>query len=200
MLRSFTRHAKIRIIILYVFTHIQTADSRKLIKWWQIAVISTTPWNSYLIWDGTWSYASDAVTNHTLWNIPLKEIFFLIIQTYLTSLLCCIIRKQLMLPTYLRSNAESWCVKRHWIGFPGGWVGSWYCVCVFCRQFDLPVTNMNLGVSCVFVSMVESVILWSIYPWGKPASTLTGHYHIHSAWLFHRKWRSFQFACQHFIS
>lgn len=48
-----------------------------------------------------WSYPADAIVGYTLFDIPLEEIFFFIIQTYLTSLLYIILTKDLVLSAYL---------------------------------------------------------------------------------------------------
>ncbi|KAJ5128682.1 uncharacterized protein N7443_005801 [Penicillium atrosanguineum] len=66
-----------------------------------IAVLSTIPWDSYLIRNRIWSYPADAVVGHKLFEIPFEEIFFFIIQTYCTSLLYVILTKHLVLPAYL---------------------------------------------------------------------------------------------------
>ncbi|PLB53209.1 Lycopene beta-cyclase [Aspergillus steynii IBT 23096] len=72
-----------------------------------IAVVATIPWDSYLIRNHIWSYASDSVIGYTLYSIPLEEVFFFAIQTYLASVLYCILTKPLVLPIYLRSSSES---------------------------------------------------------------------------------------------
>ncbi|KAI9925095.1 hypothetical protein MW887_006503 [Aspergillus wentii] len=66
-----------------------------------IAVVSTIPWDSYLIVNSIWTYPPDAVIGPTLWSIPLEEVFFFIIQTYNTSLLYIMLTKRLVLPMYL---------------------------------------------------------------------------------------------------
>ncbi|KAJ5560537.1 Bifunctional lycopene cyclase/phytoene synthase [Penicillium frequentans] len=66
-----------------------------------IAVFCTIPWDSYLIRNRIWSYPADAIVGYTLFDIPLEEIFFFIIQTYLTSLLYIILTKDLVLSAYL---------------------------------------------------------------------------------------------------
>ncbi|CAG8057835.1 unnamed protein product [Penicillium olsonii] len=72
-----------------------------------IAVFATIPWDSYLIRNGIWSYPSEAVVGYTFFSIPLEELFFFVIQTYLTSLLYCILRRPLVLPIYLRPTSDA---------------------------------------------------------------------------------------------
>ncbi|KAJ5660977.1 Bifunctional lycopene cyclase/phytoene synthase [Penicillium longicatenatum] len=66
-----------------------------------IAVSCTIPWDSYLIRNRIWSYPADAIVGYTIFDIPLEEIFFFVIQTYITSLLYIILTKNLVLPAYL---------------------------------------------------------------------------------------------------
>ncbi|KAJ5561375.1 phytoene synthase [Penicillium sp. DV-2018c] len=68
---------------------------------WQIAVIWTIPWDSYLIQTRIWTYPADSVIGYTLFKIPLEEVFFFVIQTYNTSLLYILLGKPLVLPIYL---------------------------------------------------------------------------------------------------
>jgi lycopene cyclase domain-containing protein len=49
-----------------------------------IAVLYTTPWDSYLLSRGVWSYG-DGVVLLRLWGVPLGEYLFFIIQTLITS-------------------------------------------------------------------------------------------------------------------
>lgn len=51
---------------------------------------------------GIWSYPSDAVLGPKLFDIPLEEMFFFIIQTYNTTLLYLLFSKPTFHPTYLR--------------------------------------------------------------------------------------------------
>ncbi|EGD87670.1 hypothetical protein H112_04137 [Trichophyton rubrum D6] len=66
-----------------------------------IAVIWTTPWDSYLIRTRIWSYPADSVIGYTIFRIPLEEAFFFIIQTYNTSLIYILFNKRLILLPYL---------------------------------------------------------------------------------------------------
>jgi 15-cis-phytoene synthase / lycopene beta-cyclase len=67
----------------------------------QIAVVSTIPWDSYLIRHQIWTYPPNAIIGPTLWQIPAEEIFFFIIQTYNTSLLYLLFSKPTFHPIFL---------------------------------------------------------------------------------------------------
>lgn len=58
-----------------------------------IAVIATIPWDSYLIRNSIWQYPPHAVFGPTLWSIPLEELFFFFIQTYLTASLYALLSR-----------------------------------------------------------------------------------------------------------
>ncbi|KAL8722569.1 MAG: hypothetical protein Q9225_000964 [Loekoesia sp. 1 TL-2023] len=68
---------------------------------YKIAVVSTTPWDSYLIRRRIWTYPPDAIVGPTLFSIPAEEIFFFVIQTYNTSLLYLFASKPTFHPVYL---------------------------------------------------------------------------------------------------
>ena len=70
----------------------------------QIAVVSTTPWDSYLIHNRIWTYPQDVIIGPTLFKIPAEEVFFFVIQTFNTSLLYLIISKPTFHPVYLRGE------------------------------------------------------------------------------------------------
>jgi len=58
-----------------------------------IAVLATTPWDSYLIRRKIWTYPSHAVIGSTLFSIPAEEYFFFVVQTYNTGLLYLLLSK-----------------------------------------------------------------------------------------------------------
>ncbi|KAF2741778.1 Lycopene beta-cyclase [Sporormia fimetaria CBS 119925] len=72
-----------------------------------VAVISTIPWDSYLIRNQIWSYPSHVIIGHTLCDIPLEEVFFFFIQTYNTSLLYLILSRPTFQPRFLRAVRSS---------------------------------------------------------------------------------------------
>ncbi|KAF2131972.1 terpenoid synthase [Dothidotthia symphoricarpi CBS 119687] len=69
-----------------------------------VAVVSTIPWDSYLIRTRIWSYPSHVIIGPTLLDIPLEEVFFFIIQTYNTSLLYLILTRPTFQPAYLHAG------------------------------------------------------------------------------------------------
>jgi 15-cis-phytoene synthase/lycopene beta-cyclase len=75
-----------------------------------IAVVSTIPWDSYLIRRKIWTYPPSVIIGPRLFSIPAEEVFFFVIQTYNTSLIYLLLSKPVFHPTYL--------VSRKAIGFP----------------------------------------------------------------------------------
>ncbi|KAK3691499.1 hypothetical protein LTR37_018637 [Vermiconidia calcicola] len=75
-----------------------------------IAVASTIPWDSYLIRTGIWSYPPDVILGPTLFDIPLEEVFFFVIQTFNTTLLYLLLSKPILHPVYLvkEKKGDSW--------------------------------------------------------------------------------------------
>jgi 15-cis-phytoene synthase / lycopene beta-cyclase len=73
----------------------------------QIAVVSTTPWDSYLIRNRIWTYPANVVVGLRLFEIPVEEVFFFVVQTYNTSLLYLLLSKPTFHPVYLRATSDS---------------------------------------------------------------------------------------------
>lgn len=73
-------------------------------KYHEIAVVSTTPWDSYLIRSRIWTYPPNAIVGPTLFKIPAEEVFFFVIQTYITSILYLLLSKPTFHPVYLRGQ------------------------------------------------------------------------------------------------
>ena len=95
----------------------------------QIAVVSTTPWDSYLIHTRIWTYPSNAIIGPTLFRIPAEEVFFFVIQTYNTSLLYLLLSKPTFHPVYLQGQKLLDDGRR--LG-PAKWVGiSAIVACIF---------------------------------------------------------------------
>ncbi|KAK5139698.1 hypothetical protein LTR04_003385, partial [Oleoguttula sp. CCFEE 6159] len=72
-----------------------------------IALVSTTPWDSYLIRTRIWTYPSNAIIGPTLFDIPAEELFFFVVQTYTTSLLYLFLSKPTFHPAYLRVEEDT---------------------------------------------------------------------------------------------
>lgn len=71
-----------------------------------IAFVATIPWDSYLIRHNVWTYPPDVVIGPTLLDIPAEELFFFVIQTYITSLLYHVLNKPLLHAEYLDSKSQ----------------------------------------------------------------------------------------------
>ncbi|KAL6713461.1 hypothetical protein ACLMJK_008926 [Lecanora helva] len=69
-----------------------------------IAVVSTTPWDSYLIHTRIWTYPPNVIVGPTLFRIPAEEVFFFVIQTYNTCLLYLLLSKPTFHSVYLRGE------------------------------------------------------------------------------------------------
>ncbi|KAK8155188.1 Squalene/phytoene synthase-domain-containing protein [Phyllosticta citrichinensis] len=72
-----------------------------------IAVLSTIPWDSYLIRTRVWSYPSHVIIGPKLLDIPAEEVFFFVIQTFSTSLLYLFLSKPVFHPAYLHTEKKS---------------------------------------------------------------------------------------------
>lgn len=73
-------------------------------------MVSTIPWDSYLIRTGVWSYPPNVIVGPTIFDIPLEEVFFFVIQTFNTTLLYLILSKPILHPVYLvkEGNGHQW--------------------------------------------------------------------------------------------
>ena len=67
-------------------------------------MLSTIPWDSYLIRNRIWTYPPNVIIGPTLLKIPAEEVFFFVIQTYNTSLLYLVLSKPTLHPVYLRGK------------------------------------------------------------------------------------------------
>lgn len=86
---------------------LQRIDAYKILFLVAVAIISATPWDSYLIRNQIWTYPPNAVLGPKLFLIPIEEVFFFFIQTYITSLLYMIFNKPLFHPTFLIDRGSS---------------------------------------------------------------------------------------------
>ncbi|KAL6412515.1 phytoene synthase [Ilyonectria robusta] len=151
-----------------------------------VATLATLPWDSYLVRTNVWSYPATAVAGPTLFAVPMEEVFFFIIQTYITALLYTILTKRLVLPTYLLRLPKgqlpligSLIISSVFIlGAVGLWVGGRYTylslimlwVCPFmllqwvmsCRfLFALPRKEiiLSIGLSSLYLCVVDNLAL-----------------------------------------
>jgi 15-cis-phytoene synthase/lycopene beta-cyclase len=89
-------------------------DLYKLVFLITIAVVSTIPWDSYLIRTGVWTYPSHVIIGPTLYDIPYEEVFFFVIQTFNTTLLYLILSKPVLKEIYLVREAKSAGLAQAW--------------------------------------------------------------------------------------
>ncbi|KAK6348818.1 hypothetical protein TWF730_009587 [Orbilia blumenaviensis] len=99
-------HAKYTIPVAILLTILlkpfkTSADHYKVTYLLVIAVTATIPWDSYLLKNKVWTYPEHAVIGATFWRIPVEELFFFLIQTYITSLVCIIAGKSIVPSAYL---------------------------------------------------------------------------------------------------
>ncbi|KAI9851043.1 MAG: hypothetical protein M1838_004569 [Thelocarpon superellum] len=105
-------------------------DVYKLAFLTAIAVCATIPWDSYLIRRQIWTYPAQGILGPTLFAIPAEEIFFFVIQTYITTVLYLIASKPTFHVAYLDrphqgAGADPRGVRRHDRVAPHlyGWTG-----------------------------------------------------------------------------
>ncbi|OTA56877.1 terpenoid synthase [Hypoxylon sp. EC38] len=72
-----------------------------------VAFFATLPWDSYLIRHGIWTYPPDAIAGPRLLGVPAEELFFFIIQTYITSMLYILLNKPVLHAKFLTNNEDS---------------------------------------------------------------------------------------------
>jgi 15-cis-phytoene synthase/lycopene beta-cyclase len=89
-------------------------DLYKLVFLITIAVVSTIPWDSYLIRTGVWTYPPQVIIGPTLYDIPYEEVFFFVIQTFNTTLLYLILSKPVLKEIYLVREARSAGLRQAW--------------------------------------------------------------------------------------
>ncbi|KAK3940596.1 Phytoene synthase/Lycopene cyclase [Diplogelasinospora grovesii] len=75
-----------------------------------VAFVATLPWDAYLIRRGVWTYPPDAVIGPCLLGVPAEELFFFVVQTYITSLVYILFSKPLLHVVYLQNqrNPPRW--------------------------------------------------------------------------------------------
>ncbi|TGO30378.1 hypothetical protein BPAE_0006g01190 [Botrytis paeoniae] len=92
------------IVLTFIYRpFIQRIDVYKILFLIAIAVVSTIPWDSYLIERKIWTYPPNVIIGPKLFLIPTEELFFFVIQTYNTSLLYLLLSKPVFHSTYLGS-------------------------------------------------------------------------------------------------
>jgi 15-cis-phytoene synthase/lycopene beta-cyclase len=76
-------------------------DIYKILFLIAIAVVSTIPWDSYLIRRKIWTYPPHVIVGPKLFSIPAEELFFFVIQTYNTTLLYLLLSRPVFHLAYL---------------------------------------------------------------------------------------------------
>lgn len=72
-----------------------------------VAFFATLPWDSYLIRHGIWTYPPNAIVGLRLYGIPVEELFFFVIQTYITSMIYILINKPILHAQFLTNKDET---------------------------------------------------------------------------------------------
>ncbi|KAE9981527.1 terpene cyclase [Venturia inaequalis] len=156
-----------------------------------IAVVSTIPWDSYLIRKKIWTYPPNAIIGPTLYQIPAEEVFFFVIQTYTTSLLYLIFNKATFHPIYLSSerpghcssssDTRQWRIKKHtgqavlvlglsaaWVMFNTGGTGTYMGLIVgwaFPFLLFLWTLAYQLLIGLPWTNTVLPIVLPTVYLW-----------------------------------
>ncbi|KAI1140717.1 Squalene/phytoene synthase-domain-containing protein [Hypoxylon sp. FL0543] len=72
-----------------------------------VAFFATLPWDSYLVRNGIWTYPPDAIAGPNLFGVPAEELFFFVIQTYITSMLYILLNKPVLHAQFLTNKEDS---------------------------------------------------------------------------------------------
>ncbi|KAI1506092.1 hypothetical protein F5X99DRAFT_415711 [Biscogniauxia marginata] len=72
-----------------------------------IAFFATLPWDSYLIYRGVWTYPPDAIVGPRLFGVPAEELFFFVIQTYITAMLYILLNKPVLHAQFLTNKHDT---------------------------------------------------------------------------------------------
>ena len=66
--------------------------------------MATVPWDAYLIRCRIWTYPLNAIIGPVLFGIPYEEVFFIVIQTYTTTLIYLLLNKPVLHAVYLTNK------------------------------------------------------------------------------------------------
>ncbi|CAJ2503852.1 Uu.00g112460.m01.CDS01 [Anthostomella pinea] len=72
-----------------------------------VAFTATLPWDSYLIHHGVWTYPQDAIAGPRLLGVPAEELFFFVIQTYITCMIYILMNKPVLHAQFLTNKDDS---------------------------------------------------------------------------------------------
>ncbi|GAP92111.1 putative phytoene synthase [Rosellinia necatrix] len=113
------------------------------------AFFATVPWDSLLIRLGVWTYPPDAVIGWTFFKIPVEELFFIVIQTYITSLLYILIHKPVLHAQFLSNYEDSPRSNRR--------ISRFGCV-YLCLEIIRGVSHIALGGKLLYSGLI---IVWA---------------------------------------
>jgi lycopene cyclase domain-containing protein len=93
-----------------------------------LAVVYTTPWDSFLIRKGIWGYSSARILG-SFYHIPFEEYFFFVVQTVIGSMWTYLLLRRAIPVKSNSSRRESvvailligWIVSFLWVGYPNPW-------------------------------------------------------------------------------
>ncbi|KAI6709653.1 hypothetical protein JHW43_007836 [Diplocarpon mali] len=102
------------VLTLVYWPFLRRIDLYKIASLVTIAVVSTIPWDSYLIRRRVWTYPPHVIVGPTLCSIPAEEVFFFVIQTYNTSLLYLLLSKPVFHPSYLALREHQTSLDPRW--------------------------------------------------------------------------------------
>lgn len=93
-------------------------DAARILFLVTVAVTATIPWDSYLIRTGVWTYPDNGVLGASLFGIPVEELFFFVVQTYITSLIYILCNKPVLHAQYIDTPASrpAWVRRGHVTG------------------------------------------------------------------------------------
>ncbi|KAI0838227.1 Squalene/phytoene synthase-domain-containing protein [Hypoxylon sp. FL0890] len=72
-----------------------------------VAFFATLPWDSYLIRHAIWTYPPDAIAGPRLFGVPAEELFFFVIQTYITSTIYILLNKPVLHAQFLTNKKDT---------------------------------------------------------------------------------------------
>lgn len=106
------RHVKYTIPLAALLTYtlkplLTRLDLYKTLALVIIAFTATLPWDSYLIHHSVWTYPPDAIVGWRLFAVPVEELFFFVIQTYITSMLYILFNKPILHAQYLTNSSDA---------------------------------------------------------------------------------------------
>lgn len=71
-----------------------------------LAFSTAVPWGAYLVKNGVWTYAPEALAGPMIFGVPTAELLFLAVQTYITSLIYVLFNITLVHAKYLLTQRD----------------------------------------------------------------------------------------------